>query len=130
MKQKQVAEAGINLNELFNKKVTDEIKVFAPASVTNVSCGFDILGFAIDYPGDEVVLRLSEKPGLRITKITGDDGRLPLDADKNTAGISLLSLMKHLRFPKGVEIEIHKKMALGSGLGSSAASAVASVFAL
>ncbi len=106
------------------------IKVFAPASVTNVSCGFDVLGFAIDWPGDELVLKIKDKPGLKITKITGDKGKLPLEPLNNTAGVSLLSLMNHLQFKKGIEIEIHKKMALGSGLGSSAASAVASVFAL
>jgi len=106
------------------------IKVFAPASVTNVSCGFDVMGFAIDFPGDELVLRIKDEPGVTISKITGDHQRLPIDTSKNTAGVSLLSLVQHLNFKKGVEIEIHKKMALGSGLGSSAASAVASVFAL
>lgn len=107
-----------------------EIKVFAPASVTNVSCGFDILGFAIDGPGDELILRINDKSGVTISKITGDNHKLPLDVNKNTAGISLLSFLKELNLKKGIEIEIHKKMALGSGLGSSAASAVASVFAL
>ncbi len=106
------------------------IKVFAPASVTNVSCGFDIMGYAIDWPGDEVVLKIKDKPGIRITKITGDGGRLPLDPKKNTAGLSLLALADHIGFKQGIEMELHKKMALGSGLGSSAASAVASVFAL
>lgn len=107
-----------------------EIKVFAPASVTNVSCGFDILGFAIDGPGDELILRITDRPGVAITKIIGDNKKLSLDIKKNTAGISLLTFIKELDFKKGIEIEIHKKMALGSGLGSSAASAVASVFAL
>ena len=104
--------------------------MFAPASVTNVSCGFDIMGYAIDWPGDEVVLKIKDKPGIRITKITGDGGRLPLDPKKNTAGLSLLALADHIGFKQGIEMELHKKMALGSGLGSSAASAVASVFAL
>jgi homoserine kinase len=107
-----------------------KIKVFAPASVTNVSCGFDIMGFAIDWPGDEIVLKIKDKPGITISKITGDKGRLPLNPVKNTAGASLIALAEHLEFKKGIEMEIHKKMALGSGLGSSAASAVASVFAL
>ncbi|MEO8399227.1 MAG: homoserine kinase [Ignavibacteriaceae bacterium] len=107
-----------------------EIKVFAPASVTNVSCGFDIMGFAIDWPGDELILRIKDKPGIIISKITGDDGRLPLLTETNTAGVSLKAMAEHLNFKKGIEIEIHKKMSLGSGLGSSAASAVASVFAL
>lgn len=105
------------------------IKVFAPASVTNVSCGFDVLGFAIDYPGDELKLTIKDKPGITISKITGDGGRLPLDPKKNTAGLSLITMADHLKFDKGIDIEIHKKLAFGSGLGSSAASAVASVFA-
>jgi homoserine kinase len=107
-----------------------EIKVFTPASVTNVSCGFDILGFAIDFPGDELKLKIKDKPGITISKISGDSGRLPLDPIKNTAGVSLISMAEHLNFKKGIEIELHKKIALGSGLGSSATSAVASVFAL
>jgi homoserine kinase len=107
-----------------------EIKVFAPATVANVSCGFDILGFAIDAPGDELTLRITDKPGVVITKITGDEGKLPIEAEKNTAGVSLLAMMKELNAGFGVEMQLDKKMPLGSGLGSSAASAVASVFAL
>ncbi len=106
-----------------------KIKVFAPASVTNVGSGFDVMGFAIEKPGDEIILKITDEPGIRITKITGDGGKLSKDPLKNTAGVSLLSLVEHLGFKKGIEIELHKKMALGSGLGSSAASAVASVFA-
>ncbi len=107
-----------------------EITVFAPASVTNVSCGFDIMGFAIDGPGDELKLKISNKPGIAISKITGDHGKLPNQIEKNTAGTSISALAKYLGFTKGINIEIHKKMSLASGLGSSAASAVASVFAL
>jgi len=107
-----------------------EIKVFAPASVTNVSCGFDIMGFAIDGPGDELKLKITKKPGIVISKITGDHGKLPKQVEKNTAGKSIASLVKYLGFSKGIEIEINKKMSLASGLGSSAASAVAGVFAL
>ncbi len=107
-----------------------EIKVFAPASVTNVSCGFDIMGFALDWPGDELVLRIKKQPGVVISKITNDKGKLPLDPHQNTAGFSLISMMNELELDHGIELEIHKKMPLGSGLGSSAASAVASVFAL
>ena len=65
-----------------------EVRIFSPATVANVACGFDVLGFCIDAPGDEIVARFSPTPGLRITKITGDDGRLPLDSKKNTAGVS------------------------------------------
>ena len=107
-----------------------EITVFAPATVANVSCGFDILGFAIDSPGDELTLRITDTPGVVITQITGEEGKLPYEADKNTASVSLLAMLNEMNAEFGCEIELHKKMPLGSGLGSSAASAVASVFAL
>lgn len=103
------------------------VRVFAPATVSNVSCGFDVLGFALDEPGDEVVVTKSHKKGVRITNITGDDGKLPTSAEQNTAGIAVHSLLIQTSADFGVDIEIHKKMPLGSGLGSSAASAVAAV---
>ncbi|MCF7675866.1 MAG: homoserine kinase [Akkermansiaceae bacterium] len=112
-------------------KHSPEIRVFAPATVANVACGYDVLGFAIDAPGDEVVVRHAETPGLRITKITGDDGKLPLAPEQNTAGVAALDLLRHLGMSdRGIEMEIHKKMPFGSGLGSSAASAVAGAFAV
>ena len=102
------------------------IKVFAPASVANVACGYDILGFAINKPGDEIIGRLSDKPGLRITKITGAKGKLPYDIEKNTASFAAQRVLEHLgETGRGIEIEIHKKMPFSSGLGSSSASAVA-----
>ena len=108
-----------------------EVRVFAPATVANVACGYDVLGFAIDAPGDEVVARYVAEPGLRITKITGDDGKLPMEAEKNTAGVAAMDLLKHLgMLDIGMELEIHKKMPFGSGLGSSAASAVAGAYAV
>ncbi len=107
-----------------------EVKVFASASVANVSCGFDVMGFALEKPGDEVVARRSETDGIEITKITGEDGVLPTSVEKNTAGVSVRQLLKHLDFEAGIELEIHKKMPLGSGLGSSAASAVGAVVAV
>jgi homoserine kinase len=108
----------------------ESIRVYAPATVANVACGFDIFGFAVNHPGDEVVLTKSAIPGIRINEITGDDGRLPKEVLKNTAGIAI---MKYLEFigqtDQGFELSLHKDMPLGSGLGSSAASAVAGVFA-
>lgn len=113
------------------KESLKEVRVFAPATVANVACGYDVLGFAIDAPGDEVVARFSDEPGLRIGKITGDDGKLPMEADQNTAGVAALDLLRHLGMSdRGIELEIHKKMPFGSGLGSSAASAVAGVYAV
>ena len=108
-----------------------EVRVYAPATVANVACGYDVLGFAIAEPGDEVVVRHSDKPGLRITRITGDGGRLPRDIEHNTAGVAAADLLRHLGMSdRGIEMEVHKKMPSGSGLGSSAASAVAGAFAV
>lgn len=107
------------------------LKVFAPASVANVACGFDVLGFAIEKPGDEIIVRFSDKPGLKITAITGAKGKLPFEVEKNTAGFAAQRLLEHLgETGRGIEMEIHKKMPFGSGLGSSAASAVAGVMAV
>jgi len=110
--------------------MTKEIKVFAPASVSNIACGFDIMGFAVDKPGDELVLRRIEEKSIVIKSITGDDGCLTKEVSKNTAGLPIIELFKDFNLSGGVEIEIHKKMPLGSGLGSSAASAVAAAFAM
>ncbi len=112
------------------KTKNKEIRVFAPATVSNIACGFDVMGFAIDMPGDELVLRVSERPGVRIMEITGENGKLTKDPALNTAGKPVLSIVKTQGIECGVEIEIHKKMPLGSGLGSSAASAVAATFAM
>ncbi|MDF3078247.1 MAG: homoserine kinase [Sphingobacteriaceae bacterium] len=109
----------------------ESIKVFAPATVANVVCGFDVLGFAVNEPGDEVIMRRTDKDGVSISKITGDDGRLPLDAGKNTVSASVQHFLKYIgREDVGVEIDLHKKMPIGSGLGSSSASTVAGLFAI
>ena len=107
------------------------IKVFAPASVANVACGFDVLGFALDKPGDEIIARFSDKKGLAITKITGDGNKLPRKVESNTAGWAAQTYLNHIGMDdQGIEMEIHKKMPFGSGLGSSAASAAAGVMAV
>lgn len=106
------------------------IKVFAPASVSNLGCGFDIFGLAIDRPGDEITVRWNKSGITCIKKITGDSGRLPLEANRNTAGVAVAAMLKQLGEKRGVDIIINKKMPLGSGLGSSAASAVAAAYAV
>jgi homoserine kinase len=108
----------------------DKIKVFAPATVANVTCGFDILGFAVDQPGDEITLKRSNSGKVKIIQITGDDGALPLDADLNTSGVVIKMFLKDLGIDQGIDIYLDKKMPLGSGLGSSAASSVAAIFAI
>lgn len=110
--------------------MSDSIKVFAPATVANVTCGFDILGFAVDQPGDEIVLKKSASEKVKIIEITGDQGRLPLDADKNTCSVVIKMFLKDLGIDEGIDIYLNKKMPLGSGLGSSAASSVAAIFAV
>src|SRR5690606_35735178 len=109
----------------------DSVRVFAPATVANMICGFDVLGVAIDEPGDEVYMRRVDQPGVRLVNITGDDGRLPREAEKNTVSASVLTFLQHIGQPDiGLEIELHKQMPIGSGLGSSAASTVAGLFAV
>lgn len=104
-----------------------KIRAFAPATVANVSCGFDIFGFAVDQPGDEVVLTLTKDKDVTITTITGDEGRLSTDPQKNTAGVGVLTFLESLGLKQGVSIELHKNLPLGSGMGSSAASSVAAL---
>ena len=106
----------------------DNIKVLAPATVSNVSCGFDILGFPLEGIGDTITVRKSNKKGISITKIIGAD--LPLSNDKNVAGIAGMKLLNHLNYEGGFEVEIDKGIAAGSGLGSSASSSAGVVFAL
>ena len=103
------------------------VRAFAPATVANVSCGFDIFGFAVEQPGDEVTLTLTETSGVRIKQIVGDGGRLPLAAEKNTAGVAVLAFLKAMDSGQGVDIVLRKNLPLGSGMGSSAASSVAAL---
>lgn len=107
----------------------ESIRVFAPASVSNIGPGFDILGFAINKPGDEIVLKKTSNGKLEVASITGDDGKLPYEIEKNTASVAIKSLMERYKITAGVSVEVNKKMGLGSGLGSSAASAVGAVYA-
>lgn len=110
------------------------VTAFAPASTSNVGPGFDILGFAVDGMGDRVTAAFSTTPGVVITEITGDGGRLPTTASENTAGVAVLELLQRAGVAdltdRGVDLRLTKGMPLGSGLGSSAASAVAGVVAV
>lgn len=104
-----------------------EVKIFCPATVANVNCGFDALGFALEGIGDEMAFKKVTKPGVTITKITGPD-TLPLAWQENVAGVAALAMLKGEKVDFGIEIEIHKKIRCGSGIGSSAASAAGAVF--
>jgi homoserine kinase len=105
-------------------------EAFAPATVANLGVGFDILGLALTEPGDTVRVELREKPGAEILAIEGDSGKLPHDPLKNTACVAANSVLKQLGTHYGVGITLYKNLPLASGLGSSAASAVASAVAV
>lgn len=107
----------------------ESVTAFAPATVSNVACGFDVLGFALHAPGDEVTAELAAS-GVRIDDIVGDHGRLPRDAARNTAGVAAQALLRTLGERRGVALTIRKGLPLSSGLGGSAASAVAAVVAV
>ena len=107
------------------------IKVFAPATVSNLACGFDILGLALDAPGDEIIAHFVDEPGCHIASLQGDRGKLPRDPKANTATVAGQALLDHLDYrEQGIAFQITKKMPFASGLGSSAASAVAGVMAV
>ena len=106
------------------------VTAFAPATVSNVACGFDVLGFALDAPGDRVTAAFASSAGVTIDDIVGDGGRLPRDAAKNTAGVAAQALLTRLGERRGVTLTIRKGLPLSSGLGGSAASAVAAVVAV
>ena len=114
------------------------VRVFAPASISNLGPGFDVLGLAIERPGDVVEAEWRDEPGVEIAAVTGDAGVLPVDPRKNVAGVAAASVLAHLSAcgvaaervggalpPAGVRLWVHKQMPLASGLGSSAASSVA-----
>jgi len=115
------------------------VRGFASATIGNVACGFDILGFAITEPGDEVVLTLredrKEELPVSITSISGDGGALPRDPKKNTSSFVVLKFLEYIRTQKNIDVEGHieleliKKLPLSSGMGSSAASAAAALVA-
>ncbi len=104
------------------------IKLFCPATVANLSCGFDVLGLCLDTIGDEMIIRKTTEKGIRITKITG--ANLPLEIEKNVAGVAARAILDAINPDFGFEIEIHKKIKAGSGIGSSAASAAGAVFGI
>ncbi len=106
----------------------EELKVFCPATVANVSCGFDVLGMALATVGDEMIVRKTATEGIKITEITGQE--LPLETEKNVAGVAGLALLGKSKASCGFEIAIHKKIKPGSGIGSSAASSAGAVWAI
>ncbi len=103
---------------------------YAPGSIGNVGCGFDVLGLALEGVGDEVVAKRVEATGVRIESITGDGGRLPTMTDRNTAGAAAVAVLESVGTEVGVELEVRKGLPLAAGMGGSAASAVAAAVAV
>ena len=112
----------------FKTTIMNEIKIFCPATIANLSCGFDVLGLCLETAGDEMIIRKSNIKGIRITKIVGAD--LPLETEKNVAGVSALAMLEAIETEFGFEIEIYKHIKAGSGIGSSAASSAGAVFGI
>lgn len=106
----------------------EQIKIFCPATVANLNCGFDVLGLCMDNIGDEMIIKKSSQKGIRITHISG--AKIPYETKKNVAGVAALAVIENLSIDHGFEIEIHKKIKAGSGIGSSAASAAGTVYGL
>ncbi|WP_457618349.1 homoserine kinase [Lutibacter sp.] len=106
----------------------NELKIFTPATIANISCGFDVLGLALDTIGDEMTIKKVTQKGIRITKIIGQN--IPTETHKNVAGVAALALLSEIECDFGFEIEINKKIKPGSGIGSSAASSAGVVWAI
>ena len=104
----------------------DYLKIFSPATVANVSCGFDSMGFAVDDIGDEMTFTKTKEKGVKITNITGAD--LTYNVDKNAASAVVKKMLLEANANFGIELTIHKGFSPGSGLGSSAASAAGAAF--
>lgn len=105
----------------------DSIRVHAPATVANVVCGFDCLGFALAEPYDEIVVRKIDEPVIRISHL--DDFGLPTDPERNVAGVALRAMLDLIDAEFGFEVEITKNIKPGSGIGSSSASSSGAVVA-
>jgi homoserine kinase len=111
----------------------NEIKIFCPATIANLSCGFDVMGLCLTTAGDEMIIRKSDVKGIRITKIVG--ANLPMEIENNVAGVAALAMLEEYErefspITFGIEIEIYKHIKAGSGIGSSAASSAGAVFGI
>jgi len=116
--------------------MTSRVRVFAPATVANLGPGFDVLGLALEHPGDMIEAELTTRPGVEIAQITGDGGALSTDPDRNAAGRAAADALRRVRAvdntqadSHGLRLWLHKQMPLESGLGSSGASSAAGAMA-
>ena len=104
-----------------------QVRAFAPATIGNVDVGFDVLGLALEGPGDVVVASRVDGVGVVIGELTGAE--VPREAERNTAGIAATQVCRRAGAGVGVRLDVHKGLAIGTGMGSSAASAAAAAFA-
>ena len=115
-------------------EVSSTCRAFAPATVANLACGFDVLGLALERPGDTVEASLtsasSSHAAVQIATIEGDEGRLPRQAERNSAGAAVKALLKRHPSSDAITLKLWKRLPIASGLGGSAASAVAAVVAV
>jgi len=113
--------------------MSEWVTAFAPASIGNVAVGFDMLGLALEGVGDRVHARQTDGDGVTIAEVRGLDGELhpylSNDPESNTASIAAQALWDAQGASGGLELKVHKGVPLQSGMGSSAASAVAAVVA-
>jgi len=106
----------------------NKVKVFAPATIANVGCGFDVLGLALHEPGDVVEVKLNDKKILQIENCTNVD--LPMEPERNVTTVAIKAMLDALQSNQGCDVIFHTKIHPGSGIGSSAASSVAGIFGL
>ena len=115
---------------------SESVRVFAPATLSNLGPGFDVLGLAVEQPGDYVTAEWSDTPGVEIVEVCGDGGRLTADPARNVVGIAAAAMLRSYdsrvpeHRPPGVRLWLDKRMPLASGLGSSAASSVGGALAV
>lgn len=106
----------------------EQLRIFSPATVANVSCGFDALGFALEGLGDEMFFTKNDTKKVTISKVEG--ASLPMEISKNAAGVVAKKMLESVGYPFGIDIRMYKKYKPGSGLGSSAASSAGTAFAI
>ncbi len=121
--------AGLEDESMHGANGMVKFTAFGPASLSNLGPGFDALGLCIDGSGDYVAASLSEEPGIRVRFIGGDGGLLPTDPKKNTASVAAARVLELAEYEGGLDLEIEKQVPFGSGIGGSAASAVAGAWA-
>jgi homoserine kinase len=106
--------------------MNDSVRVYAPASVSNVGPGFDLMGFAMEEPGDVLTVRTNTQGNLRIVNNTPSS--LPVDPSQNVATVAVKAMLARLESSRGFDLVFERKIKPGSGIGSSAASCTAAVF--